>query len=76
MNWTTLAPEIRELADTPGILTKRQREMLMYADAGYSDRQIARLVHLNRSTVREHRERGLDRLEAAIQERSLDKILV
>jgi DNA-binding NarL/FixJ family response regulator len=49
-------------------LTKRQREILMAADAGMSDRQIARQLHLNRSTVREHRERGLDRLEAALRE--------
>ena len=68
MNWTTLPPEIRELADEPGVLTKRQREILMAADSGMSDRQIARSLHLNRSTVREHRERGLDRLEAALRE--------
>ena len=71
MNWTTLSPAIREVADEPGVLTKRQREMLLYADAGYSDRRISRLCHLNRSTVREHRERGLDRLEKAIHEREL-----
>ena len=70
MNWTTLPPEIREVADSPGVLTKRQREMLLYADAGYSDRRISRLTHLARSTVRDHRERGLDRLEAALSERS------
>jgi DNA-binding NarL/FixJ family response regulator len=69
MNWTTLPPEIRELADRPGVLTKRQREILMAADSGMSDRQIARLLHLARSTVKEHRERGTDRLEAALSER-------
>jgi DNA-binding CsgD family transcriptional regulator len=71
VNWTTLSPAIRAIADEPGVLTKRQREMLMYADAGYSDRRISRLCHLHRTTVREHRERGLDRLERAIREREI-----
>lgn len=69
MNWTTLPPEIREVADAPGVLTKRQREILMAADSGMSDRQIARQLHLARSTVREHRDRGMDRLEAVLRER-------
>jgi DNA-binding CsgD family transcriptional regulator len=65
MPWTTLPPSARPIADA--VLTKRQREILQLADAGASDRRIARALCIHRSTVREHREVGCVKLEKALR---------
>ena len=45
-------------------LTTRQREIMQYVAAGYTNYQIARRLHLSEGTVRKHLENAFTRLQA------------
>ena len=45
-------------------LTTRQREIMQYVTAGYTNYQIARRLHLSEGTVRKHLENAFTRLQA------------
>lgn len=59
-----LAPELPEALET---LTKHQRvAVVLVHGLGYSEREVAELLHLSRWSVRTHAERGLNRLRSAL----------
>jgi len=56
-----------ELGDALAGLTKNQRvSVVLIHGLGYSEREVAELLHLSRWSVRTHAERGLKRLRSAL----------
>lgn len=58
MNWSTLPPHIRTATEQQ--LTSKQLDVLVLHLAGCSQRRIATMLNVSRTTVRDHLAVGLD----------------